>query len=232
VRFAESLWLFGVLGALALGVGMALGGVLGQRAVRRFGEAPVVMALLTARPGGRRALKAVLIVLSLSLAFFSLAAPQYGRGTRVLPATNLDVVIVLDYSKSMYARDVPPARIERAKAEVGRLISDLPGARFGAVAFAGEGIEFPLTSDGAAIAQFFRQLSPNDMPVGGTAIARALEQARELLNRDPVSREHKRIIVLVTDGEDLEGDPVAVAQTIARDEITIEVDERPSRFRK
>jgi Ca-activated chloride channel family protein len=223
VRFAESLWLFGVLGALALGVVMALGGVLGQRAVRRFGDTPVVIALFTARPGGRRALKAVLVVLALSLAFFSLAAPQYGRGTRVLPATNLDVVIVLDYSKSMYARDVPPARIERAKAEVGRLIADLPGARFGAVAFAGEGIEFPLTSDGAAIAQFFRQLSPNDMPVGGTAIARALEQARELLNRDPLSREHKRIIVLVTDGEDLEGDPLAVAQAVARDEITIQV---------
>jgi Ca-activated chloride channel family protein len=223
VRFAESLWLFGVLAALALGVVMALGGVLGQRAVRRFGETPVVTALFTARPGGRRALKAVLIVLSLCLAFFSLAAPQYGRGTRVLPATNLDVVVVLDYSKSMYARDVPPSRIERAKAEVGRLISDLPGARFGAVAFAGEGIEFPLTSDGAAIAQFFRQLSPNDMPVGGTAIARALEQARELLNRDPLSREHERIIVLVTDGEDLEGDPVAVAQAVARDEITIHV---------
>lgn len=223
MRFAESLWLFGVLAALALGVVMALGGVLGQRAVRRFGDVPVVTALFTARPGGRRALKAVLVVLALSLAFFSLAAPQYGRGTRVLPATNLDVVIVLDYSKSMYARDVPPARIERAKAEVSRLISDLPGARFGAVAFAGEGIEFPLTSDGAAIAQFFRQLSPNDMPVGGTAIARALEQARELLNRDPLSKEHKKIVVLVTDGEDLEGDPVAVAQTVARDEITIQV---------
>jgi Ca-activated chloride channel family protein len=223
VRFAESLWLFGVLGALALAVVMALGGVLGQRAVRRFGEVPVVTALFTARPGGRRALKSVLIVLSLCLAFVSLAAPQYGRGTRVLPATNLDVVVVLDYSKSMYARDVPPARIERAKAEVGRLISDLPGARFGAVAFAGEAMQFPLTSDGAAIAQFFRQLSPNDMPVGGTAIARALEAARELLMRDPLSKDHKKVIVLVTDGEDLEGDPVAVAEAVARDEITIEV---------
>jgi Ca-activated chloride channel homolog len=223
VRFAESIWLFGVLGALALGVVMALGGVLAQRAVRRFGEVRVVMALFTARPGGRRALKSVLIVLSLCLAFVALAEPQYGRGTKVLPATNLDVVIVLDYSKSMYARDVPPARIERAKAEVGRLITDLAGARFGAVAFAGEGIEFPLTSDGAAIGQFFRQLSPNDMPVGGTAIARALESARELLKRDPLSKDHKKIIVLVTDGEDLEGDPVAVAQAAAQDEITIEV---------
>jgi Ca-activated chloride channel family protein len=223
VRFAESIWLFGVLGALALGVVMALGGVLGQRAVRRFGEAAVVTALFTARPGGRRALKAVLVVLALCLAFVALAAPQYGRGTRVLPATNLDVAIVLDYSKSMYARDVSPSRIERAKAEVGRLVADLPGARFGAVAFAGEAMEFPLTSDGAAIAQFFRQLSPNDMPVGGTAIARALEAARELLLRDPLSKEHEKIIVLVTDGEDLEGDPVSVAETAKKDAITIEV---------
>lgn len=223
MRFAESIWLFGVLGALALAVVMALGGMLGQRAVRRFGEAAVVTALFTARPGGRRALKAVLIVLSLALAFVALAAPQYGRGTRVLPATNLDVAIVLDYSKSMYARDVSPSRIERAKAEVGRLVADLPGARFGAVAFAGEAMEFPLTSDGAAIAQFFRQLSPNDMPVGGTAIARALEAARELLLRDPLSKEHEKIIVLVTDGEDLEGDPVAVAASAKKEGITIEV---------
>ena len=140
-----------------------------------------------------------------------------------MPATNLDVVIVLDYSKSMYARDVAPSRIERAKAEVGRLIAELPGARFGAVAFAGEPLDFPLTSDGAAIAQFFRQLSPNDMPVGGTAIARALEAARELLDRDPLSKDHKRVIVLVTDGEDLEGDPLAVAQSAAQNEITIHV---------
>ena len=68
---------------------------------------------------------------------------------------------------------------------------------------------FPLTSDGAAIAQYFRQLDPNDMPVGGTATARALEAARELFARDPKSKDHVRVIVLVTDGEDLEGDPVA-----------------------
>ena len=129
-------------------------------------------------------------------------------------------MIVLDYSKSMYARDVAPSRIARAKAEVARLIRDLPGARFGAVAFAGEPMSFPLTSDGAAIAQFFRQLEPNDMPVGGTAIARALERARELLARDPKSKEHVRVIVLVTDGEDLEGDPVARRASSCAEERT------------
>jgi Ca-activated chloride channel family protein len=133
------------------------------------------------------------------------------------------VVIVLDYSKSMYARDVEPSRIFRAKVEVARLVRDLEGARFAAVAFAGEPMGFPLTADGSAIAQFLRQLDPNDMPVGGTAIARALEQARELLQRDPKSSEHKRIIVLITDGEDLEGNPVASAQSIGAEGTTIHV---------
>jgi Ca-activated chloride channel family protein len=153
VRFADSIWLLGALGALGVGVLLVIGAVLSQRALRRFGDEKLVRELATARAGGRRALKGVLLVLSLALAFVALAQPQYGRGSRVIPATNLDVVIVLDYSKSMYARDIPPSRIERAKAEMSRLIADLPGARFGAVAFAGETMSFPLTSDGAAIAQ-------------------------------------------------------------------------------
>jgi tetratricopeptide (TPR) repeat protein len=123
----------------------------------------------------------------------------------------------------MYARDVAPSRVARAKAEVARLIKNLGGARFGAVAFAGEPMGFPVTSDGAAIAQFFRQLEPNDMPIGGTAIARALERARELLASDPKSHDHSRVILLVTDGEDMEGDPVSVARSAGQEGTTVHV---------
>jgi Ca-activated chloride channel family protein len=223
VRFAEELWLLGTLLALGVGGLLVLGAFLHTRAVARFGDPERVAALATSRAGGRRTLKGVLLVLALALAFVALAQPQYGRGSRLIPATDLDVTLVLDYSKSMYARDVAPSRIERAKAEVGRLIAELPGARFGAVAFAGDSIAFPLTSDGGAIAQFFRQLSPNDMPVGGTAIARALEAGRELFARDPLSKDHRRVMVLVTDGEDLEGDPVAVATAAHQDSISVYV---------
>jgi Ca-activated chloride channel family protein len=193
------------------------------RATRRFGEVELVTKLASWDASSRRTVKGVLLVLALTFAFLALARPQFGRGTRLIPATNLDVVIALDYSKSMYARDITPSRISRAKAEVARLIRDLPGARFGAVAFAGEPMSFPLTSDGAAIAQYFRQLDPNDMPVGGTATARALEAARELFARDPKSKDHVRVIILVTDGEDLEGDPVQVAQTCASEGTRIDV---------
>jgi Ca-activated chloride channel family protein len=194
-----------------------------SRAVASFGDSTLVTKLESFDASGRRAVKGVLLVVALVAAFVALGRPQWGRGTKLVPATNLDVVIVLDYSKSMYARDVAPSRIARAKAEVAKLVRDLPGARFGAIAFAGEPMSFPLTSDGAAIAQFFRQLDPNDMPVGGTAIARALERARDLFARDPKSKDHVRVIVLVTDGEDLEGDPVAVARSAADDKTRIDV---------
>lgn len=223
MKFAAPLWLFGgALGLLVVGL-LVLGAFGLMRAVRRFGEPKLVEGLLTAQAGSRRALKGTLLVLAVIAAFVALAQPQYGRGTRRIPATNLDVVIALDYSKSMYARDVSPSRIERAKIEVARLIGELAGARFGAVAFAGEPLSFPLTSDGGAIAQFFRQLTPHDMPVGGTAIARAMEAGRALLERDPRSRNHRRVMVLVTDGEDLEGDPVQSARNAKNDGIAVHV---------
>jgi Ca-activated chloride channel homolog len=223
MKFAHPVWLLGAGSALIVAVLLVLGGLALVRATERFGDVARVHSLVTSRSSKRRAAKGVLLVIATALAFVALARPQYGRGTRLIPATNLDVVIVLDYSKSMYARDVVPSRIARAKQEVARLIKQLPGARFGAVAFAGEPMVFPLTADGLAIAQFLRQLEPNDMPVGGTAIARALERARELLSSDPKSHDHRRVILLITDGEDLEGDPVASARSIGQTGTTIHV---------
>ena len=217
----------GLIAAVALVLGLVTALVLGSfarsRAGARLGEAIRVERLTSFDATARRTLKGTLLVVGLAFALAALARPQYGNGQKLIPATNIDVVVVLDYSKSMYARDVVPSRTARAKAEVARLIDQLPGARFAAVAFAGEPMSFPLTSDGAAIAQFFRQLEPNDMPVGGTATARALERARELLGRDPKSKDHVRVILLVTDGEDLEGDPVSVAQKCAEEGTVIDV---------
>ena len=212
----------GLIVALFAGA-LVLASIRRGRATSLFGDPVLVSKLESFDAASRRALKGVLLVVALASAFLALGRPQWGRGSKLVPATNLDVVIVLDYSKSMYARDVTPSRIARAKAEVSKLVRDLPGARFAAVAFAGEPMSFPLTSDASAIGQFFRQLEPNDMPVGGTAIARALERARELLTRDPKAKEHVKVIVLVTDGEDLEGDPIGVARSAAEEKTRIDV---------
>lgn len=225
--FGPSIYtLFAALGVLlvaGLMVALVRATVLRHKDVVRFGEPTLVRKLRSFDADSRRTVKGVLLVLGIVSALFALARPRFGRGVKHVPATNLDVVIVLDYSKSMYARDVVPSRTARAKAEVARLVRDLRGARFGAVAFAGEPMSFPMTSDGAAIAQFFQGLEPNDMPVGGTATARALERARDLLARDPKSKEHVRIVVLVTDGEDTEGDPTRVAEAMAQEGTRIDV---------
>jgi Ca-activated chloride channel family protein len=119
----------------------------------------------------------------------------------------------------MLARDVRPNRIERAKAEVLRMIRELDGDRVGVVAFAGETMEFPMTVDYAALGLFFRDLGPYDMPVGGTAIGRALTAAGRLLERSQPQGEDQatraKVVVLMTDGEDHEGDPVAAARALA-----------------
>jgi Ca-activated chloride channel family protein len=223
VSFASPMWLLGCAGAALLALLLVVAGLRASRARTTFGDEKRIAALVTHEAAFRRAWKGVLLVAAAALAFLAAARPQYGKGTRLVPATNVDVMIVLDLSKSMYARDVEPSRIFRAKAELTRLVRDLPGVRFGAVAFAGEPMGFPLSADGPAVAQFLRQLEPNDMPVGGTAIGRALDMGRDLFARDPLSQKHKRIMVLITDGEDLEGSPVSMAKAIGSEGTTIHV---------
>ncbi|CAN5497755.1 hypothetical protein BH09MYX1_BH09MYX1_57030 [soil metagenome] len=231
LRFAQDLFVYpavvffvlGVVLLLVLGAASVWGFFARAKSEKIFGDPKLVHGLITWDASDRRALKGIVLFVALACGLGALARPQYGTGVRLVPATNVDVVIVLDFSKSMYARDIVPSRTVRAKAEVAQLIRDLPGARFAAVAFAGEPMSFPLTSDGGAIAQFFRGIEPNDMPVGGTATARALERARELLQRDPTTKDHVRHILLVTDGEDLEGDPVTVAQKCAAEGTVIDV---------
>jgi Ca-activated chloride channel family protein len=143
MRFAADIWLWGTFSALVLAAILIIQGLRLARSRARFGDERLVSDLLTARTGLRRAIRGVLSCLAVALVFIAAAQPQYGKGTRILPATNLDVVLVLDYSKSMYARDVSPSRIGRAKIEMGRLVRELSGARFAAVAFAGESISFP-----------------------------------------------------------------------------------------
>lgn len=193
-----------------------------QRATKRFGDPAVARSLTAGRSGPWRATRAVLFVLAVALGIVALAGPQYGSRTRILRRRGVDVVVALDFSKSMLARDVRPSRIERAKAELTRLIGDLEGDRIGVVAFAGEAMEFPMTTDYRALSLFFRDLGPYDMPVGGTAIARALVSAKRLMERAdtrsdnaPDAQRRSRVVILMTDGEDHEGDPVEAARELA-----------------
>jgi Ca-activated chloride channel family protein len=177
--------------------------------------------------------KGALRVLIVMLAVVAVARPRAGRGTKVVPAADVSAMVVLDFSKSMYAQDVLPSRLERAKSDVLRMIKTLPRVRWGAVAFADEAISFPPTTDAPEAAAFLSAHTPQEMP-GGTAIGRALELARRQLvpgasessptHADPAVRKNsKTVIILVTDGEDLEGELVAVARQAFNDGIRVHV---------
>lgn len=224
-RAPELLWLLAVVPvAIALLVGAWRWRL---RATRRFGDPSTVGTLVAGRSSRLRTARGILLVLGLGALVLALAGPQHGSHTRMLHKRGLDVVVALDFSKSMLARDVRPNRIERAKAELGRLMEELEGSRLGLVAFAGDTMEFPMTVDYRAAQLFLRDLGPYDMPVGGTAIARALVASKQLLERsrsdeatDP-SELPDRAVILMTDGEDHEGDPVAAAEELAAEGIRV-----------
>src|SRR5690606_3271496 len=111
VSFAAPLFLVGCAAALVLALLLVLTGLRTARARATFGDAPRIAALVTHEAATRRAWKGVLLVTAAALAFLAAARPQYGKGTRLVPATDVDVIIALDLSKSMYARDIEPSRI-------------------------------------------------------------------------------------------------------------------------
>jgi len=216
----EILWWLVLLPLLA--AALLIGFRLRRGAARGFGTEQNLAKLTQGQSTGLRAARAVVLLLGIACAVVALARPQYGSRTRMLRKRGIDVVVALDFSKSMLARDVRPSRIERAKAEVTAFLNELSGDRVGIVAFAGETMEFPMTVDYGAAALFFRDLGPYDMPVGGTAIGRALTAAKRLLERSSHNErqnegeQRSRVVILLTDGEDHEGDPVAAAQELAK----------------
>lgn len=223
-RLPWVLWLLALVPLLALL--LAYGYRARAQSATTFGEKNTVAGLVRGRSPRLRAIRGVLFVLGLLFAILAWAGPQYGSHTRVLSKRGIDFVVALDFSKSMLARDVRPSRIDRAKIELSRLFAELTGDRLGVVAFAGDTMEFPMTSDYAAVETFLRDLGPYDMPVGGTAIGRALIASKRLLARargvregEPANDERgqrSQVVLLFTDGEDHEGDPLRAAEELTQ----------------
>jgi Ca-activated chloride channel family protein len=154
----------------------------------------------------RPAVQGVFYGLGLLLFGLALAQPQHGNEVEPVKRRGIDVVVVLDASKSMLAKDVQPSRLERAKLELSTLLDELKGDRVGLVVFAGDAfIQSPLTSDYSAVKLFLRAVDPEQMPQGGSNIGAALKLAKQVLdNADRGAKE--RVIVLLSDGEDLFGE--------------------------
>jgi Ca-activated chloride channel family protein len=144
----------------------------------------------------------------------SIARPQVGSGTAVARRRGIDLIIGIDTSLSMTARDVNPSRLEVAKRAAGNLIDDLAGDRVGLVIFAGTAfVQCPLTLDYGAALMFLDSIDAGSIPVPGTSVGEAIMKAVEMAPEDEKSN---RVLVLFTDGEDHGGDPIEAARE-ARD---------------
>ena len=194
------LWGVLVLALLALAAERAR-----RRTERSLGE-PEALRALSGEVGPRaRFWRTLLILLAAAIAVLGLMRPQAGFRLVTTTSQGVDAVIALDLSRSMDARDARPDRLGAAKREALALLGALEGSQVGLVEFAGSArIVSPLSTDREGLASIIETASTRDLDRQGTDLGEALEHAARLLNR-PGDR--PRAIVLLTDGEDLTGNP-------------------------
>jgi len=162
-----------------------------------------------------------LTLLSIILVICAASWPLFGAGSHLIQSKGIDLVVAIDVSKSMFARDVFPSRLERSKAEVKELLKGLSGDRVGIIVFAGEAfIQCPLTTDYDAVRLFLNSVDRNSVPQPGTSLRKTIEKAMEMLRHTPENAKTK-ILAIITDGEDHEGEAVEQAKKAAAEGVAI-----------
>ena len=200
--FAEALFALAVVPLAAVLLWVAV--LSKRRALERFGESDLVRKL--AASVSRRGLiaKRIMLLGALALLIVALARPQFGTRVETVKREGQDIVVALDVSNSMLAEDIAPNRLEKAKLAVSRLIDRLEGDRIGLVAFAGEAfVQSPLTVDYAAARLFLNAMEPDLVPIQGTNLGAALDVSLRAF--DEQERDY-RVLIVITDGEDHEGE--------------------------
>ena len=170
----------------------------------------------------RRAWLRVVLVMTGALGMaIALLGPVRGYTLREIQRLGVDLVICIDTSRSMLVQDLKPDRLTRAHREVRGLLDHLEGDRVGVIAFSGDArLVSPLTHDRKTLTHFVKTLSPADNMLGGTNVGGALERALELFDGRTGAHE---AICLLTDGEDLVGEGMVIAEMAAERGIRVYV---------
>jgi Ca-activated chloride channel family protein len=167
---------------------------------------------------GRRAVKNAMLVLAVGGVGVALARPQWGLQEEASHLLGQDIIFVLDCSRSMLATDVAPSRLQRAKLAILDFVQRHGRGRVGLVAFAGQAfLQCPLTFDYGAFHEALIAIDDKTIPVLGSDIGRALDEASHALEKT----ERQKFLVLLTDGEDLEKSGVRTAQTLAKQGVSV-----------
>jgi Ca-activated chloride channel family protein len=190
-----------------------------KRVLDRFVGPGMIGPLTTSLAPGRRRLRQTLFAVGLVFLLAATARPWWGTRLVPTPRRTRDILIAVDCSRSMLAADVAPSRLEHAKWWIRELIAGCEGDRFGLIAFAGDAfLECPLTTDRNTLFQFLDDMDTDTIPVGGTNLAQALRTAWEAFKG---AEGGHRALVLVSDGEELQGEADAEIELFTENEIPL-----------
>ncbi len=190
-----------------------------QRAIARLGNSTLIHRLSDSiNWRGRRWRKGLWLVM-LTLLIVAMARPQWGNEVQVVEQQGVEIMAVLDISESMLAADIKPNRLSRAKLEIADLLSRLKGDEIGLVLFAGASfVQFPLTSDYTTARSFLDNAQPGLISKQGTAMGEAISTA---MTGFEANRATQKVIIIFTDGENMEADPMESANKAAEENTLI-----------
>ncbi len=184
-----------------------------RRRIGRIGDPELVSQLMPSASKAKGWVK--LTLFSLGFLFFTvgLSRPMIGAKLKEHESKGVEIMIALDVSNSMLAEDYTPCRLDRAKLAVSRLVDKLREDRIGLVVFAGSAyVQLPITTDYVSAKMFLNSISTESVPIQGTALEDALNTS---IRSFSAQSEKSRVIIVITDGEDHEGDPVKAAKQAA-----------------
>ncbi|MBR0174099.1 MAG: VWA domain-containing protein [Bacteroidales bacterium] len=181
--------------------------------LRRIGDESLVRQLMPSWSASKGWVRLVLFDLAFAFFVIGLARPQIGAKLQERETRGAEIMICLDVSNSMLARDYSPNRLERAKLAISRITDKLQDDRIGLIIFAGSSfVQLPITNDYVSAKMFLSSISTESVPVQGTAIGDAILTAARGFS---AQSEKSRAIIVITDGENHEDDPLAAAKQAA-----------------
>ncbi|MFD0977365.1 VWA domain-containing protein [Salinimicrobium gaetbulicola] len=190
-----------------------------KRTQNKFADKELLRKLSPDRSLGKSILKLVTISLGIACLVIALVNPKFGTKLETVKREGVDVVFALDVSKSMLAEDIAPNRLEKSKQLVTQIINNLASDRVGIIAYAGSAFpQLPITTDYAAAKMFLQAMNTDMVSSQGTAIRDAIELATTYFNDQDQTN---RIVFLISDGEDHEGQAADIAKEAAREGIRI-----------
>jgi Ca-activated chloride channel family protein len=190
-----------------------------RKRIEKFGNPETVRALMPDASPGRSLTKFIFTLAAFALIVVAMARPQLGSKLKEVKVEGVEMMFAVDVSNSMLAEDFEPNRLERTKYSINRLLEGLDQDRVGLVVFAGDAyVQLPITADYMTARNFISQISPTMVSRQGTAIGAAIDLAASSFSSES---EGSRVIILVTDGENHEDDPLAAARAAAEKGIKI-----------